>query len=78
MKFQDVSFRAHRGDCVFCEKKRTVVMWRNSHTLELEPDRCWCILCGALYSANVENIKDWELKQWQEKLKMENDSLLSF
>ena len=63
-----IAFKARRGDCNSCGEKRSVVMGRNRETLELEPDGCWCLRCGALYSVKVENIEEWESRQWQEKL----------
>lgn len=57
---------AHTGVCEICHQEM-VKMSRNSQTLQLEPQHCWCIACGQLYYMEIDDINKWELGQWQEK-----------
>lgn len=56
----------HKGECKYCSG--IVKMPRHPETLKLEPDKCWCLLCGQHYFVEVGySIDNWELEQWRQK-----------
>jgi hypothetical protein len=56
-----------KGECKYCGDMGLVQIFRNMKTLALEFDRCYCLLCGQRYFIEVEDVKAWEEKQWQQK-----------
>lgn len=56
---------AHAAVCLKCDGG-VVKMARNSNG-DLNPDHVWCLKCGQAYFMKIENLKDWEAEQWEQK-----------
>ena len=65
---EEITFYAHAGVCKYCGG---IVKMPRDDKYELEPDKCWCLLCGQPYYVNVNKGIDlglWEDKQWNQKI----------
>lgn len=63
---EEIEMVAHSADCKHCNG--IVKMIRDPETFKLQPDKCWCLMCGQRYFVKIENsIEEWELKQWRQK-----------
>jgi len=45
-------------------------MSRDTGSGELQTDNCRCLLCGQLYIMDIDDIKEWEATQWDQKMMM--------
>jgi hypothetical protein len=41
------TFEEQSGECIYCGS--IVKMPRDNETLRLQPNKCWCLLCGQHY-----------------------------
>ena len=58
---------AHSGECKYCGG--VVKMTRDMNTGKLQPDNCYCLMCGQRYFVEINgSIKEWEIKQWMQKM----------
>jgi hypothetical protein len=64
---EPIEMHGHQARCRYCHDG-IVKMARNERTLALEPDQCWCLLCGQPYFVVIDgDLHTWEARQWQEK-----------
>ena len=57
---------AHSGECKYCEG--VVKMMRDMKTAALQPDNCFCLMCGQRYFVEIKgSIAEWEVEQWRQK-----------
>lgn len=63
------NFKAHSGEC---SCGGIVKMARNNITLDLEPDKCWCLNCGQHYFVKIklEDLHKWDTEQWRQKFEI--------
>lgn len=63
---EKIEMTAHSGECRYCGS--IVKMSRDIVTAELQPDKCWCLLCGQRYFVEIRgSIEEWEAEQWRQK-----------
>ncbi len=66
---EKIEMVAHSADCRYCNG--IVKMMRDDKTFELQQDNCRCLMCGQRYFVEIPgSVKEWELKQWQQKGQM--------
>lgn len=63
---EPIEFEAMDGKCGHCGG--LVKMPRDPETMHLQPDKCWCLLCGQRYYVETDDIQKWELQQALQKI----------
>jgi len=63
---EKIEMVAHSGECRYCGG--VVKMPRDMATARLQPDKCWCLMCGQRYFVEIGgSIEEWEIEQWRQK-----------
>lgn len=64
---EKIEMVAHSGECRYCGG--IVKMLRDMNTAKLQPDKCWCLMCGQRYFVDIKgSIEEWEIEQWNQKM----------
>ena len=65
---QLMEFKGHKGECRYCEDG-LVKMGRNRETFDLEPNNCFCLLCGQryYYVYPEKTLEELDMRLWEEK-----------
>ena len=62
---EKIELVAHSADCRYCDG---IVKMPRDGKGKLQPDKCWCLLCGQHYFVEInEPIDQWEYRQWKQK-----------
>lgn len=63
---EKIDMVAWSADCRYCNGM--VKMPRDSATFKIQPDKCWCLMCGQRYFVDITGtIEEFELLQWRQK-----------
>ena len=66
---EQIELVGHAGDCRYCGG---VVKMPRDRKGEIQPNKCWCLLCGQHYFVEIPgSITEWEWQQWVQKTKLE-------